>query len=220
MVQQHHDAYLEQPSHVLGERLEDSVTAPPDMKSGRSMRACLCREVLADHEAQSQVNSSRRSCRKERRRETAEFAAWGRPRARGGETLSSARDAHVAACGTRSTWRLTAVRKRRHCESGDEDKTERETFSEQLSARANGEPKIHQKPTQQNKSTKTSHDDEARKLRTQEQGLQQAEKSTANSKQRGASPTAGKANSKQRRAEQTVSRKRAKHVRGPREARR
>ena len=37
-----------------------SNKAPPDMKTGRSMRTCLSRGVPADHEAQSQVNKPKR----------------------------------------------------------------------------------------------------------------------------------------------------------------
>ena len=54
-----------------------------------------------------------------------------------------------------------------------------------------GDQKIHQKPIQQNKATKMSHDEEALRLRTQEQSPQQALKSKANSRQRRAQPTAG-----------------------------
>ena len=42
-----------------------------------------------------------------------------------------------------------------------------------------GDQKIHQKPAELNKATKTSHDEEARRLRNQEHSLQQAEKSMA-----------------------------------------
>ena len=41
------------------ERQRERSKAPPDIKTGRSLRTCLSRVVPADHEAQSQVKDEK-----------------------------------------------------------------------------------------------------------------------------------------------------------------
>ena len=48
------------PEETVPEEIE-SMKAPPDMKTGRSLRTCLSRVVPADHEARSQVKVKEKS---------------------------------------------------------------------------------------------------------------------------------------------------------------
>ena len=64
----------------------ESKKAPPDMWTGRSMRACLSREVPIDHEARSQVKVKEKSSaarvkalRKSLKRSRQNSKAWERP---------------------------------------------------------------------------------------------------------------------------------------------
>ena len=210
---EHDDAYFEQPSHVLGSNRK---------RAQRLHQACRlvdqCTHVCVEKcplTTRHRVRSTAAGAAAGRREDgKPQSSQRGDARVQEGEKHSAVQGKLMKRCAEMfSTRRLTAVRKRRHCEASDEDKTERETFSEQLSARANGEPKIHHKPTQQNKSTKTSLDDEARKLRTQEHGQQQTEKSIAmqavksiaSRRQRGTSPTPGGEEQSQHQAEKEQS---------------
>ena len=47
--------------------VERAPKAPPDMKTGRSLRTCLSRVVPADHEAQSQVKDRKEKALEEKR---------------------------------------------------------------------------------------------------------------------------------------------------------
>ena len=72
------------PEETVPEEIE-SMKAPPDIKTGRSLRTCLSRGVPADHEARSQVKVNEKEREKQLQKEDGipqNIEAWGRPRAR------------------------------------------------------------------------------------------------------------------------------------------
>ena len=58
-------------------RGRESSKAPPDMKTGQSLRTCLSRVALTDHEAQSQVKDEEAAAERKTEDGYAEFKSVG-----------------------------------------------------------------------------------------------------------------------------------------------